>query len=107
MLAASRDLQQLGIEGDDCIPDANHNRDNVDIEFHRHDGLVLTATNTADSLFSSAEEGAAGPFTNRRDIHFMDSPKNHLSLSTEVCLFVYYSFVDTSNTLMCTWINEY
>jgi len=75
MLSASRDLQQSGIEGDDG-------------QVHSHDGVLLTVTNTADSLFSSAEELVAAPFTTSRDIHSMDSPKNHPSLSTEVCLFV-------------------
>ena len=88
MLSASRDLQQSGIEGDDGVHHDVATNDNGDGQVHSHDGVLLTATNTADSLFSSAEERVAAPFTRRRDIHFMDSPKNHLSLSTEVCLFV-------------------
>ena len=102
-MSASSDLQQLGIEGDeDGAHEVVATKDNVDGQVHSHDGLLLSATNTADSLFSSAEDGVAAPFTTRRDIHFMDSPKNHLSLSTQVCLFVYYSFVETYNNLMFT-----
>ena len=102
-MSASSDIQQSGIEVDeDGVHEVVATKDNVDGQVHSHDGLLLTATNTAGSLFSFAEDGVAAPFTTRRDIHFIDSPKNHLSSSTKVCLFVYYSFVETYNNLMFT-----
>ena len=88
-MSVSSDLQQSGIEDDeDGVHEVVATKDNVDGQVHSHDGVLLTVTNTADSLFSSAEELVAAPFTTSRDIHSMDSPKNHPSLSTEICLFV-------------------
>ena len=81
--SSSNDLQQSGIGGDDSVHDDVATKDNVDAQ--------VTPTHTPSSLLASAEDSVAASFTFRRLFHFMDSPKNHISSSTKVCLFVYYT----------------